>query len=833
MPATPVPSTRKENGTLSPDFDLLILRADARRLPLPDRSIDCIVTSPPYWGLRDYGTPGQIGLERTWKEYVRTLRNCAREWWRVLKPQGSLWLNLGDSFVSNSDGCARGERCPLARQPRVRHGYPRLQGFPPKMKLGLPWRVRFALNEDGWISRSDVVWAKVNAMPVSVTDRFSCRHEYLFHLVKQRRYYFDLESVREPFAPGSLKRFRTALRGAASSGGTHQRPESPGDPHHAGARYKHEWARLTSRATANRVWSDSATLSRMLFRGRNPGDVWVLSTAGFRGAHVAVFPEKLAEIPIKATCPPGGVVLDPFAGSGTVGLVAIALGRRAVLSDLSYQGLQVRRIRERFPKAKIERHPAGLQGWEEGEGAATPGGERMPRGEAKWLETVCAAAGPFSEKGQKPVRPWRIIHSECLKVLARIPADSVGAVVTDPPYHLTVLSRNGSPRVPGSGPFGRHRIGERGFMGQTWDGGGISFEPKTWAAVRRVAKPGAHLLAFGGARTFHRLACAIEDAGWEIRDCLCWLYGQGFPKSLNLDDGRGTALKPAWEPIIVARKPMQGTLVENLQRWRTGALNVDACRLPLASRTFPRRRNARILRTGSGGQDVTSSRLGRWPANVCLDEGAAAMLDQMVGPQQSGGTPVRRFSDKTRNAYSRFRGEENPDGIGPSTGRVSRFFYCAKASRSEREAGCDGLPARTGAHAVDREERSEGLKSPRAGAGRTAEMLRNFHPTVKPIALMRWLVRLVTPAGGIVLDPFAGSGSTGCACALEGPRFIGIEKEKGYAWIARARIRYWSGVALSRRTRSESSTPRSGPALRVGRRKGYTGERPRSLESRD
>ena len=202
---------------LASDFDVLILRADARELPLPDHSIDCIVTSPPYWGLRDYQAERQIGLEKTWKEYVKALKSCARECWRVLKPEGSLWLNLGDCFVSNSDGCRRGERPSLKRQPEVRHGYPRLQGFPPKMKLGLPWRVRFALNQNGWISRSDVVWAKPNAMPVPVKDRLSCKHEYLFHFVKQRHYYFDLDAIRQPFSPAALKRFHGALRQAGRS----------------------------------------------------------------------------------------------------------------------------------------------------------------------------------------------------------------------------------------------------------------------------------------------------------------------------------------------------------------------------------------------------------------------------------------------------------------------------------------------------------------------------------------------------------------------------------------------------------------------------------------
>jgi site-specific DNA-methyltransferase (cytosine-N4-specific) len=331
------------------EADVLILKADARHLPLPDVSVDCVITSPPYWGLRDYGVQGQLGMERTWQEYVANLRACAREIWRVLKPAGSFWLNLGDCFISNSDGCSRGETRVLGLQPRVRHGPPWMQRFPSKMKLGLPWRVRFALNEDGWISRNDVVWSKTNAMPVPAKDRLACRHEYLFHFVKQRYYHFNLESIRSPVRPGTVERCRRLLRsrGAPRARGPPIRVEHP-DVAPLAARYKHDRERLNARASGNRVWVDPTAMTRMMDRGRNPGDVWALPAAGFRGHHAAVFPEALVEVPLKATCPPGGVVLDPFAGSGTVGVVALRLGRRAILSDLTYQNVQRQRIRKVF-----------------------------------------------------------------------------------------------------------------------------------------------------------------------------------------------------------------------------------------------------------------------------------------------------------------------------------------------------------------------------------------------------------------------------------------------------------------------------------------------------
>jgi site-specific DNA-methyltransferase (cytosine-N4-specific) len=342
-----VPEVTCQEPSWNTKADALILKADARDLPLPDHSVDCVITSPPYWGLRDYGSRDQIGMERTWQDYVANLRTCAREIWRVLRPAGSFWLNLGDCFISNSDGCSRGETRVLGLQPRVRHGPPCLQGFPSKMKLGLPWRVRFALNEDGWISRNDVVWAKTNAMPVPANDRLACRHEYLFHLVKQRHYYFDLDGIRSPVAPETAQRCRRLMRAASGVGARSPPGNRPGSSASwREDKYKHDRERLNARATGNRVWGDRQAMTRMMGRGRNPGDVWALSAAGFRGHHAAVFPEALVEVPLKATCPQGGVVLDPFAGSGTVGVVALRLGRRAILSDLTYQNLQRQRIEE-------------------------------------------------------------------------------------------------------------------------------------------------------------------------------------------------------------------------------------------------------------------------------------------------------------------------------------------------------------------------------------------------------------------------------------------------------------------------------------------------------
>ena len=324
---------------------------------------------------------------------------------------------------------------------------------------------------------------------------------------------------------------------------------------------------------------------------------------------------------------------------------------------------------------------------------------------------------------------WRVHHGDCRDVMATMDASSVDAIVTDPPYGI-------------------------GFMGKDWDHGvpGVEF----WGEALRVAKPGAHLLAFGGTRTFHRLAVAIEDSGWKIRDCVMWVYSSGFPKSHDVSKaidkaagavredvyedkpgvtdntaygkglgvklierrpatdaarqwlGWGTALKPAWEPIIVARKPLCGTFAETVLKHGTGGINIDGCR--------------------AGA---------RWPANVAHD-----------------GVMHER-----------------------------RYFYCAKASRADRNDGCDDMALRDDVGVYHMRQGAHAIANGMATTPR-----HNHHPTVKPTELMRYLVRLVTPPGGVVLDPFCGSGSTGRGAILEGMSFIGIDLDAEYLEIARRRI---------------------------------------------
>jgi site-specific DNA-methyltransferase (adenine-specific) len=347
--------------------------------------------------------------------------------------------------------------------------------------------------------------------------------------------------------------------------------------------------------------------------------------------------------------------------------------------------------------------------------------------------------------------------------------NSIDATVTDPPYGLS-------------------------FMGKNWDHGipGVPF----WAEALRIAKPGCHLLAFGGTRTFHRLACAIEDAGWEIRDCLGWIYGSGFPKSHNLKgehEGWGTALKPAWEPIIMARKPLDGTVAENVRKWGTGAINVDGGRVgvdPVAdasqlrtmNRSIKSEKNGWGMNQNSGDVPQVVSSKGRWPANL-IHDGSEEVLELFPRTGAAGNVNLTHPKASPLLGIGDC-GPRNPKINGDNGGSAARFFYVAKASRKEREMGCEGMEERQ----VDMtrlDADAIGCNNPNNRGGRKA---RNHHPTVKPLALMRYLCRLVTPPNGLILDPFMGSGTTGMAAHLEGFRFIGIDKEPDYCAIAERRI---------------------------------------------
>jgi len=395
-------------------------------------------------------------------------------------------------------------------------------------------------------------------------------------------------------------------------------------------------------------------------------------------------------------------------------------------------------------------------------------------------------------------------------VMAAMPDNSVDSIVTDPPYGLA-------------------------FMGKNWDKGvpGEAF----WVEALRVAKPGAHILAFGGTRTYHRLAVAIEDAGWEIRDMIQWVYGSGFPKSLDVGkaidkaagaerevvgntrsgissrsrvgafiggvaveemkhiditapatpeaqqwDGWGTALKPANEPLCLARKPFKGTVAANVLQWGTGGINIDGCRVgsDAVEKGNAGRGNGHNEGTYKLGFGVSKTKefvVGRFPANF-IHDGSEEVL--ALFPETGVAKASKRGADRNGNVYGKYNECDTVRGHNDAGGSAARFFYCAKASASERNMGLSNLDDTT-----TTDGRKKDIDNP-FQRGKTIR--KNGHPTVKPLSLMRYLCRLITPPGGVVLDPFSGSGTTLIAAKQEGFGYIGIELSEEYVEIAEARL---------------------------------------------
>jgi DNA modification methylase len=439
---------------------------------------------------------------------------------------------------------------------------------------------------------------------------------------------------------------------------------------------------------------------------------------------------------------------------------------------------------------------------------------------------------------------WQVHIGSNLDVLPTLPDNSVDSIVTDPPYEL-------------------------GFMGKKWDSSGIAYSTELWRECLRVLKPGGHLLSFGGTRTWHRVAVAIEDSGFEVRDSIAWMYGSGFPKSLDISkaidkaagaerevvtqtvedlfgereeekktvrmneasglvsvgqgerteytrfetapstpeaqqwEGWGTALKPAFEPIVVARKPLIGTVAQNVLTHGTGGLNIDGSRIGTGTGekktvSYPDIRGDNYQQgkesysdRGTVEREVIDK--GRWPSNVILDPYTAELLDEQSGAAGSGSGKVKvsggRKSGSGTWTSSGGMNAEGKENIGirdfGDTGGASRFFYVAKASKRDRNEGLEELEPQR--HSDREKDDGVGGDNPR---NRTNQARQNFHPTVKPTALMRYLVKLVTPPGGTVLDPFTGSGSTGKAAILEGFDFIGIELTEDYIPIIEGRLKH-------------------------------------------
>jgi len=374
---------------------------------------------------------------------------------------------------------------------------------------------------------------------------------------------------------------------------------------------------------------------------------------------------------------------------------------------------------------------------------------------------------------------FSLFQGNMLDMLEVISFNSIDSIVTDPPYGFTSITKrfgkkNSAPaKFSENGAFVRL---SKGFMGKEWDGSGIEYNVESWKKCYDVLKEGGYLLAFGGSRTYHKIAKAIEDAGFEIRDCIMWLYGSGFPKSMNISkkiattkkftelskfqtelsnqwNGWGTCLKPAYEPIIVARKPFKGTLIENVIKNGVGGLNIDECRVK---------------------SNKISKNSGRFPSNVILTFEESDYDEVCSGfPNGKKNGSITKKYDMNNQVYGKY-GKCNIFKAYDDEGSASRYFYCAKASKKDREEGLDS----------------------EMGMDKECFNMKNIHPTVKPTELMQYLIRLVTPKGGIILDPFMGSGSTGKSVMYENNernsnyKFIGIEITDEYLPIAVLRIKY-------------------------------------------
>lgn len=415
----------------------------------------------------------------------------------------------------------------------------------------------------------------------------------------------------------------------------------------------------------------------------------------------------------------------------------------------------------------------------------------------------------------------RVFLGDCRDVLRTLPDSSVDSVVTDPPYEL-------------------------GFMGKKWDSSGVAYDVTVWQECLRVLKPGGHILAFGGSRTWHRLAVAVEDAGFELRDSIAWIYGSGFPKSLdvskaidkkagverkkvpasgglhkngNMNDdnwskigdenpvmdsseaitseakewqGWGTALKPAFEPVVVGRKPLVGTVAENVLLWGVGGLNIDGSRIAGWWKPVPPSekggKSGGIMGKPVAGKGGEAHVQGRWPANVILDEVSAGLLDEQSGVSRDG-VAVRRNGNSGAGMFPVKIADDSADSGYGGRGGASRFFYVAKASKRDRNEGLEELEARAKVF-NGQSDKPAGNAAGSVEDKFSTQPAKNFHPTVKPTQLMRYLIKLVTPEGGVVLDPFTGSGSTGKAALLDGYQFIGAELTEEYLPIIEGRLRW-------------------------------------------
>lgn len=426
----------------------------------------------------------------------------------------------------------------------------------------------------------------------------------------------------------------------------------------------------------------------------------------------------------------------------------------------------------------------------------------------------------------------RVEEGDCLHVMEQLEAEGVKVdmIFSDPPYHLASIVKRfggeGAKAAKSNGPTGKYARESRGFMGLKWDSGSIAFREETWERALRLLKPGGAIVAFSHTTTYHRMACAIEDAGAETRDMLDWVYGQGSPKSHNMDgefEGHGTALKPCKEPAYYGRKPLIGTMLENMTEHGVGAINIDALRVPLTAADAADLRT--ILNRGVRGRDdgyrfnasaaqEECDRIiekGRWPGNLTHDGSAAVLANFPAKAGQKSAVLGNEPSAMTANIFNPFSGGRPPSAPLDARGSAARFFasfaygdvddwlarirYCPKAPNSQRVYRCSACGHRENAVLAECPSCHRRLKAPEDGEevaeGDIAEV--KNHPTVKPVELLEYWIKGLCPPGGLVLDPFAGTGSTGLAALRTGRRAILIDNDPESIADIRWRINRLSG----------------------------------------
>jgi DNA modification methylase len=729
-----------------------VMRASAFAIPLTDGCIQTVVTSPSYFGLRRYpgGTEKDLGRENTVGQYVEHLVMAMREVWRVLRNDGVVFLNIADSYHGSGRGAGKNGTNDMKMNPLCAGTPLRGQGKAKSLCL-IPHRVMIALQNDGWIIRNDIVWEKPNVVPGGVKDRCTSSYEHVIVLVKSKKYYWNQEEAREAsvcWERGSLGGGVTASRkdgkmtawtmGRSNKSGSSRTEKrlSTGDVlmedgsvkwHPVGVGPKGD-ALINSGAHGERAKLSppignvkhqqlgNATLvgNRMVMKPtRNIRDVWHINTRPHKDAHIAMFPEELVERCIRIGSKEGDLVLDPFAGSGTTGLVARQLKRNAVLLDISAEYCELM-------KNRLSQQPEAF--------------ESLPVAENKATES---SGDPMLdlESGTPPSRKQIVVVNQEFVSWARTySGPKFHACLCDPSYGYHFMGAKwDDPKQPTKNQVHAYMpSGQR--MTRVHENIVFQQACKEWGeAMLSHLYPGALVMMFAGPRMFEWLSTGMQLAGFDHWETFCWLHAQGFPKAqaigANAWQGYKTpALKPAWEAILCFRAPREGmTYAELATKYGSGCLNVDGGRIGPGAKKWDTPKGGIWHPSESCGQRLIDNPLGRYPANVILDQESAIMLEaQKIG--------------------------------------ASRFFYVAKASKKERNAGCGDLP--------------------------------NDHPCVKPLALTRYLGMLLLPPDSVsprrLMVPFAGSGSEMIGAEQAGwDEVVGIEQNPHYCEIAKLRLQYW------------------------------------------